>query len=85
MLTAVVEEQGFGSAPALVVAGAWTDGVDRAPIAFECWMDFGVAIALAGGGLEDLRAGALREPQHVDFAMHAGFGGLHRVLLIVDR
>jgi len=48
-------------------------------------MDFRVAIHLAGGGLKDPRAGALGQPQHIDRAMHAGLGGLHRIVLIVNR
>jgi hypothetical protein len=28
---------------------------------------------------------ALGQPQHVDRAVHAGLGGLHRVVLVVDR
>ena len=32
-----------------------------------------------------LRAGALGQPEHVDRAVHAGLGRLHRVVLVVDR
>ena len=44
-----------------------------------------IAIHLAGRGLEDPRIQPLRQAQHVDGAMHAGLGGLHRVVLVVDR
>jgi len=56
VLAAVVKEQGFGAALALVVAGARADRVDLAPVAFGLRMDFGVAVDLAGGGLKDLFA-----------------------------
>ena len=46
-------------------------------------MDLRVAVDLAGGGLKDLRAGALGQPQHVDRTMHTGLGSLHRVIVIV--
>ena len=84
VLAAVVEEQGFGAALAFVVAGTRADGVDLAQVAFGLRMDFGVAVDLAGGGLKDLRASALGQPQHVDRAMHAGLGGLYRIMLIVN-
>ena len=48
-------------------------------------MDFGIAIDLAGRGLQDARAHPLGEAQHVDGAVDGGFGGLHRVELIVHR
>jgi len=85
VLAAVVEEQRLGAALAFVVARARANRVHLAPVAFRLRMDFRVAIHLAGGGLKDPRAGALGEPQHVDRAMHAGLGGLHRIVLIVNR
>ena len=48
-------------------------------------MDLGIAVDLAGGGLEELGLEPLGQPKHVDRAMHAGLGGLHRVVLVVDR
>ncbi len=48
VLAAVVEEQGFGTAFAFIVAGAQADGVDVTPVVFGLGMDFRVAIALAG-------------------------------------
>jgi hypothetical protein len=44
-----------------------------------------VAIDLAGRGLEDLGPHPLGQAQHVDGAVHAGLGRLHRVELVVDR
>ena len=41
-------------------------------------------VDFAGGGLEDARAYALGESEHVDGAVHAGLGGLHGVVLVVD-
>ena len=65
--------------------GAGPKETELVTMTFRLRMDFGVAINLAGGGLKDLRAGALGQPQHVDRAMHAGLGGLHRIVLIVNR
>jgi hypothetical protein len=48
-------------------------------------MDQGGAIDLAGRGLKDRRPQTLGEAEHVDRAMHAGLGGLHRIALVVDR
>ena len=84
MLAVVVEEQGLGAALAFVIAGARADGIDVAPIALALRMDERVAIDLGGGGLQDARMHPLGEAQHVDGAMHAGLGGLHRIVLIVD-
>ena len=53
VLAVIVEEQGFGAALALVVAGARPDRVDVAPIALGLRVDLRVAIDLAGRGLED--------------------------------
>src|SRR5690606_15331885 len=83
VLAVVVEEQRLGAALAFVVAAARAYGVDVAPVGFRLRVAFGVAVDLAGGGLEDARAGALGQPEHVDRAVHAGLGGLHRVVLIV--
>jgi len=43
-----------------------------------------IAIDLAGGRLEYLCLDPFGQPQHVDRAVHAGLGGLHWVVLIVD-
>jgi hypothetical protein len=43
------------------------------------------AIDFAGRCLEDLALQPLGKPEHVDCAMHRGFGRLHRVVLVVDR
>lgn len=53
--------------------------------AFRLRMHFRVAIHPAGGSLKDLRLGALGQPQHIDRAVHAGLGGLHRIKLVVNR
>src|SRR3989344_4230558 len=85
VLAAVIEKKRFGAAFALVVAGAKTDRIDIAPVTLGLWMHCGIAIDLAGRGLEGLRLHALGEPEHVDRAVHAGLGRLHRIELVVDR
>ena len=85
MLAAIIHEQRLGAALALVVAGARADRIDPAPIAFLLRVHLGIAIDLAGRGLEDLGLHALGEPQHVDRAVDRGLGRLHRVDLILYR
>ena len=46
---------GLREALGLVVDGARADGVDAAPVGFDLGMDFGIAVALGGGGVEDSR------------------------------
>ena len=84
-LAIVVEEQCFGAALAFVVAGANADRVDLAPVAFGLRVLFRVAIDFAGRGLQDARLDSLGQPEHVDGAMHAGLGRLHRVELVMHR
>ena len=84
MLAVIVEEQRFGTALALVITGARTDGIGVTPVILGLRMYFRVAVDLAGGGLQDARLDALGQAQHVDRAVYAGLGGLHRVELVVD-
>ena len=85
VLAVVVEEQRLGAALALVVAGARADRIDVAPVGLGLRMDRRVAVDLAGRGLEDPALQALGQAQHVDGAVHAGLGRLHRIVLVVDR
>ncbi len=85
VLAVVIHEQGFGTALAFVVAGADTDRVHAAPVTFRLWMYFGIAIHFRCRRLHDFRAGAFRQAEHVDRAVHAGFRGLHRVVLVMNR
>jgi hypothetical protein len=48
-------------------------------------MDRGIAVNLAGRGLEDRHLEPLSEAQHVDRAVDRGLGRLHRIVLVVDR
>ena len=60
-------------------------GLTWPPVILLLGMDVGVAINLAGGGLENLCPDALGQTEHVDRAVDAGLGGLHRVVLVMDR
>ena len=84
VLAPIVEEQRLGAALAFVVAGARADRIDVAPIVLGLRMDVGVAVDFRGRGLEDLGLHPLGEAQHVDGAVHAGLGRLHRIVLVVD-
>ena len=83
MLAPVIEEQRLGAALAFVVAGPDPDRIDAPPIVLGLRMDFRIAVDLGGRRLQDLGAGALGEAEHVDGAVDAGLGGLHRIVLIV--
>ncbi len=85
VLAQVVEEERLGAALALVVAGARADGVRAATVLLDLRVHLGIAVDLAGGGLEDLRAGPLGQAQHVDGAVDAGLGRRHRIVLVVNR
>lgn len=61
------------------------DGVDVAPVVLGLGVDGGVAIDLAGGGLKDLGFDPLGQAKHVNGAVDAGLGGLHRIVLVMDR
>src|ERR1700722_10274724 len=85
MLTMVVEEQRFRATLPLVIASAWSNGIDVAPIVFSLRVNFGITIYFAGRGLKYPGLHALRKAEHIDRAMNAGFRRLHRVELIVNR
>jgi hypothetical protein len=85
VLAVVVEEQRLGAALAFVVAGADADRVDVAPVVLALRVHLRVAVDLAGRGLQDLGLHALGQAEHVDGTVHAGLGGLHRVVLVVHR
>src|SRR5438046_8609010 len=48
-------------------------------------MHIRIAVHLARRRLQNLRLRSLGKTQHVDGAMHARLGGLHRIELIMDR
>ena len=47
-------------------------------------MEFRIAVNFGRRCLENFGPGALGEAQHVDGAVHAGLGRLHRIVLIVN-
>src|SRR5262249_34557305 len=55
----VVVEERLGTALALVITTTDADGVDVAPVVFALRVLFGIAVDLAGAGLEDAGPGAL--------------------------
>ncbi len=72
------------SVDALVVARAHAHGIHVPPVVLRLRMPVRVAINLARGRLQERRAQPPGEAQHVDRAMHAGLGGLHRIVLVVN-
>ena len=85
VLAVIVEEQRFGAALALVIAGTDADRVHIAPVFLALRVHVRIAIDFRGRGLEDLRAGPLGEAQHVDGAMHACLRRLYGVELVMNR
>ena len=85
LLAVIVEEQRLGAALPLVVTGADADGIDVAPVGFRLRMNLRIAVNLAGRGLENPGPDPLGQAEHIDRAVDRGLGGLHRVVLVVDR
>ncbi len=85
MAAMVVGEEGFGGTLALVVAGAWTDGVHITPIGLGLGVDRRVAVDLAGGSLEDAGVAPFGHPKGVDSPHDGGLHGLDGVVLVVTR
>lgn len=85
MLAIIVKKKGFCAPLTFVIAGAAADGIDISPVRLWLGLDLRVAIDLRGGGLQDLGPYSLGQPQHIDCSVHGGLGGLHRIVLVVDR
>ena len=68
-----------------VVTGPGADRIDRPAIALGLRVDLGIAVDLAGRGLQHLGAAALGHAQHVDRPHHRGLHGLDGVVLVVAR
>ena len=85
VLPPIIEKQRFRAALAFVVTGARSNRVDVVPVFLGLRVDAGTAVNLRRRGLQDFGAQALRQSQHVDGAVYAGLGRLHRVVLVVDR
>lgn len=79
----VVKKQGFCTTLTFVITRADANGVDPAPIALGLRVHLWVAIHLASGRLEYAGLGTLGKSKHVDGAVHAGFGGLHWIVLVM--
>src|SRR6185369_896738 len=85
VLAVIVHHQCFRYSFALVIAAADADRVDVAPVILGLGVYLGIAIDLRGGGLEYAGLDPLGHSQHVDGAHHAGFSGLDRVVLVMNR
>ncbi len=55
------------------------------PIILGLRVDLRIAVYFAGRGLKNSRLYPFGESQHIDRTMHAGFRGLDRIKLIVNR
>ena len=84
MLPPIVEEQRFGAAFTFIITRSLTDRIDVTPVVFGLRMDMRIAIDFGRRGLENLCFHAFGKPQHVDRAVHARFGRLHWVMLVVN-
>jgi hypothetical protein len=85
VLPPIVEEERFGAALSLVLARPRPDWIDVAPIVLRLWVHRRIAVNLAGRSLKDLDLEPLGQPKHVGRTDDARLGGLHRILLVVNR
>lgn len=85
VLSPIIHKKRFGAALAFVVTGADANRVNVSVIILDLRMDFGIAVHFAGRGLQDFCLYALGKAKHVDRTVHAGFGRLYRIKLIVHR
>jgi len=85
VLTVIIEAEGLGAALTFVVARSQSDGIDVSPIRLRLRMDLGVAIYLAGGGLEHPGLDPLGQTQYVDGPHDRGFDSLDGIVLIMNR
>jgi len=85
MLPMIIEEQGFSTAFAFVITGANADTIDISPIAFRLGMNVGVAVHFRCGRLKNPGPKSLSKTEHVDGSVNVDLGGLHGVILIMDR
>jgi hypothetical protein len=84
-LTVIVEEKRFCTALSFVVARTNTDGVDVSPIVFRLRIYFRISVNLARRSLKNSSTEALSQPEHIDGAVNARFGGLNRGALVEHR
>src|SRR5262245_34915047 len=84
MLPTVIKEQGFSAAFSLVVARAWADWVDMPPIGFRLRMHARIPIYFASRSLQNWAPESFRKAERINGAVHANFGGRHRIVLVVD-
>src|SRR5260370_6022582 len=85
VLTPIVKEQGFRTALTLIIAGAWANWVDVAPIILGLGVNARITIDFRGGRMKNSCPYTFRESQHVDRAVDACFCRLHGIVLIVNR
>jgi hypothetical protein len=85
MLAMVIEEQSLRTALTFVIATAEADRVDSTPVAFGLRVNLRVAIDLARRRLQDPGPYALCQPEHVNRTVYGGLGGLHGIVLVMNR
>ena len=85
MLPMVIEKQRFGATFALIVAGPYTDAIDISPVRFSLGMNGGITVYFRCRGLKNSGPKSFGQAQHIDRAVDIDLGGLHRIILIVNR
>src|SRR4249919_2268671 len=84
VLTPIVKEQRLGAPFAFIVTGSGSGRIDVAPVFLMLRMDVWIAVDFRCRRLKNLRLHPLCKTEHVDGAMNAGLGRLHRVALVVN-
>jgi hypothetical protein len=85
VLLPIIKEQRLRAALAFIITGARTNRVNVAPIILSLRMNGGIAVHFGGRRLENFNSQSLGQSQHIDRAEDACLGGLHWIVLIVDR
>ena len=85
VLAPIVKEQGFRTALTLVVAGAWANRVDVAPIILGLGVNGRITIDFGRGRLKNSCPHTFSESQHVDRTVDTCFCRLHGIVLVVNR
>lgn len=85
MLAMVLKKPCFFAPLALVISTADANGIHVTLIAFKLGMHAWVTIDLAGASWRDARIKSLGQAQYISSPVHADFGRLHQIKLVVNR
>jgi hypothetical protein len=85
VLSVIIKKKGLGAALSFIVTRTGTDAVYVSGIGFRLGVDRRITVYLRGRSLKDFGLYPLGESQHIDGTMDIYLGGLHRIVLVMDR